>query len=438
MLNRPNILYIHSHDTGRYIQPYGHAVPTPHLQRLAEQGILFRQNFCINPTCSPSRAALLTGCYPHENGMTGLAHRGWSLNDYRQHIVHMLRDVGYPSVQTGVQHLAGTFHNPEAYKTIGYDRHLAGEPHEAAADFLQNAPDQPFFLAVGFFETHLEFPALAESPDDPRYCRPPAPLPDTPQTREDMARYKASARLLDTKIGAVLDALEQSGLADNTLVICTTDHGIPFPQIKCNLRDAGIGTMLIIRDGRIFQGGVVIDSMTTHLDIFPTICDLLEIEPPAWLRGKSLLPLIQGDTNPLHKSTFFQLNYHAAYEPVRAVRTQRWKYIRRFGERTTPVLSNCDNSASKSLWLDHGWQAHELKIEQLFDLLFDPHEMRNLAEDVAFRPILQTLRDQLDQWMQHTNDPLRHGNVPAPATALVNHPDALSPKEPTYHPNAIR
>src|SRR5215471_17617747 len=76
--NRPNILYIHSHDTGRYIQPYGHAVATPHLQRLAEEGVLFRRNFCANPTCSPSRAALLTGCYPHENGMTGLAHRGWS------------------------------------------------------------------------------------------------------------------------------------------------------------------------------------------------------------------------------------------------------------------------------------------------------------------------------------------------------------------------
>jgi arylsulfatase A-like enzyme len=81
LVTRPNILYLHSHDTGRYIQPYGHAVPTPHMQKLAEEGILFRKAFCAGPTCSPSRAALLTGASPHSCGMTGLAHRGWSLND---------------------------------------------------------------------------------------------------------------------------------------------------------------------------------------------------------------------------------------------------------------------------------------------------------------------------------------------------------------------
>ena len=84
-MNRPNILYIHSHDTGRYIQPYGHAVPTPHLQKLAEQGTLFRNAHTVAPTCSPSRAGLLTGIYPHQNGMLGLAHRGFNLNDYDKH-----------------------------------------------------------------------------------------------------------------------------------------------------------------------------------------------------------------------------------------------------------------------------------------------------------------------------------------------------------------
>ena len=99
---RPNILYIHSHDTGRYIQPYGHAVPTPHMQRLAQEGVLFRQNYCAGPTCSPSRAALLTGQSPHSSGMIGLAHRGFSLHDYRQHIVHTLRAAGYRSTLIGV------------------------------------------------------------------------------------------------------------------------------------------------------------------------------------------------------------------------------------------------------------------------------------------------------------------------------------------------
>src|SRR5512142_997240 len=87
---QPNILYIHSHDTGRYTQPYGHAVPTPNIQRLAEEGMLFRQAYCAAPTCSPSRAALLTGQSPHNNGMLGLAHRGFALYDYGHHIVHTL------------------------------------------------------------------------------------------------------------------------------------------------------------------------------------------------------------------------------------------------------------------------------------------------------------------------------------------------------------
>src|ERR671929_1909800 len=91
----PNILYIHSHDSGRYLQPYGHAVPTPNLQRLASEGVLFRRAFSCAPTCSPSRAALLTGQFPHQNGMIGLAHRGFRLNDYSRHLVHTLREAGY-------------------------------------------------------------------------------------------------------------------------------------------------------------------------------------------------------------------------------------------------------------------------------------------------------------------------------------------------------
>ena len=95
MTDRPNILYLHSHDTGRYIQPYGHQVPTPNIQRLADQGMLFREAFCAAPTCSGSRACLLTGQWAHSNGMTGLAHRGWTLNDYSTTSLHTLRDAGY-------------------------------------------------------------------------------------------------------------------------------------------------------------------------------------------------------------------------------------------------------------------------------------------------------------------------------------------------------
>ena len=414
-MDRPNILYLHSHDTGRYIQPYGHAVATPCLQKLAEEGVLFRQNFSVSPTCSPSRAALLTGCYPHENGMTGLAHRGYSLNDYGQHIIHTLRREGYVSVLAGVQHIASATAEEEAWQIIGYDTCINDGQHEQrVASFLERPPKTPFFLSVGFHETHRKFPAVQDSAENPNYCLPPSPLPDTPETREDMARYKASARELDRKMGVVLDALEQSGSADNTLVICTTDHGIAFPRMKCNLHDSGIGTMLIMRGPGGFAAGRVIDCMTSHLDIFPTVCDLLQVEPPSWLRGKSLMPLVRKEATRLHDELFFEINDHAAFEAVRAVRTERWKYIRRFDEQRTPVLLNCDDGESKSLWLDYNWKDQPVPEESLFDLVFDPNETNNLVEEAARQDILETMRERLRRWMKTRSDPLLNDDIRQP------------------------
>lgn len=435
-----NILYLHSHDTGRYIQPYGHAVPTPHLQQLAEEGILFRKNFCVTPTCSPSRAALLTGCYPHENGMLGLAHRGWFLNNYGLHIIHTLHQAGYASALAGVQHVVNTKTHKEPWKVIGYHRKLEGEEYKAAVSFLKSPPLEPFFLSVGFVETHREFPSITDTPDDPCYCLPPAPLPDSPETREDMARFKACARLLDRKIGAVLNALEMSGLAERTLVICTTDHGIAFPRMKCNLQDSGLETMLIMRGPGGFTGGAAIDGMTTHLDIFPTICHLLEVSPPPWLRGKSLLSLVRGEVDEIHNELFFETNYHAAYEPMRAVRTRRMKYIRRYAleEEDTPILSNVDDGASKSVWLDHDWQGQSLPEESLFDLVFDPHESNNLVGNSTNQTILMEMRNRLKRWMRETKDPLLKGPIPEPPNAVVTDRNALSPHHTPEYVKSIR
>jgi N-sulfoglucosamine sulfohydrolase len=429
-MTRPNILYIHSHDTGRYVQPYGHNVPTPNIQRLTEQGVLFRQAFCAAPTCSPSRAALLTGQCAHSSGMLGLAHRGFLLNDYGQHIVHTLRKAGYRSTLIGVQHVA---QDPE---TIGYDRVVTLQSRDvqdvapAALEFLNQAPQEPFFASVGFAETHRRFhePAVNE---DARYCLPPHPLPDTPQIRQDTAAFKASARVFDQGVGVVLDALEANGLADNTLVICTTDHGIAFPGMKCNLTDHGIGVTLIVRGPGGFAGGQVCDAMVSHIDVFPTICDLLDIDAPMWLQGKSMLPLISHEAQQINDEIFAEVTYHAAYEPQRGVRTSRWKYIRRFEERPGPVLPNCDDSPSKDVWVDRGWQERRPALEQLYDLLFDPNESCNLAHDQAMAGVLDEMRTRLERWMQVTDDPLLCGPVPAPPGSRVNNPDGFSPSEPT-------
>lgn len=266
---RPNILYIHSHDTGRYISPYGHAVPTPNLQSLAEAGVLFRRAYCAAPTCSPSRAALLTGQSPHSAGMLGLANRGFQLGDFRQHIIHTLKTAGYTSALAGIQHLNPAW-RANAASEVGYDHVLTdkhAEAHTAAVDFLRSQPPSPFWLTVGFFETHREFPL--ENDVDPAYVLPPTPLPDTPDGRQDMANFIAMAQILDDKIGQVLRALDESGLRDNTLVIYTTDHGLAFPGMKCNLTDHGIGVSLIMQGASLFAGGCVSDAMISHIDIFP-------------------------------------------------------------------------------------------------------------------------------------------------------------------------
>jgi N-sulfoglucosamine sulfohydrolase len=430
MTPRPNILYLHSHDTGRHIEPYGHAVPTPSLMRLAESGVLFRKAFSVAPTCSPSRAALLTGQCAHSSGMLGLAHRGFGLHDYSQHIVHTLRSAGYRSTLIGEQHVAR-----EAGQ-IGYDHIVetattcAESVAPAAARFLNSKPEQPFFLDIGFSETHREFPEPAGSAAE--YCLPFCVLPDTPGVRRDVAGYKASAHLLDDGVGQVMDALASSGLAESTLVIYTTDHGPAFPGMKCNLTDHGIGVALIICGPGPFGAGRVVDAMISHVDLFPTLCDLLEIPRPAWLQGKSFLPVLEGAEAEVNEEVFAEVTYHAAYEPMRAVRTPRYKYIRRFGGRTTPVLPNCDDSPSKEVWLQHGWRTQAVPAEQLYDLIFDPCERRNLAEDTAHATALEDMRRRLDQWMLATDDPLLTGSVPAPEGAEVNVADGLSPSEPVY------
>ncbi|MEZ4868891.1 MAG: sulfatase [Caldilineaceae bacterium] len=425
----PNIIYLHSHDTGRYVQPYGYAVATPNIQRLAEEGVLFRQTFCAAPTCSASRAALLTGQCAHSAGMTGLVNRGWQLQEYGQHLLHTLHGAGYHTVLGGLQHL----HRDRTH--LGFDQIIAPEQKTrvdavapVVANFLQNAPQQPFFLDVGFFETHRDFPNA--DPAAARYLRPPAPLPDTPQTRQDMADYCQMAGDLDRGVGMILDALDAADLAENTLVIQTTDHGLAFPAMKCNLTDHGLGVLHIMRGPGGFTGGRVVDAMLSHIDIFPTLCDLLEIAPPRWLQGKSFMPVMRGEQAEVNDAIFGEVTYHAAYEPQRAVRTQRYKYIRRYDARISPVLPNCDDSRSKDLWVANGWREQRIASEQLYDLVFDPNESRNLAASPEQAPVLQMLRQRLERWMVETQDPLLASEpVPMPPGTVVNDPDGLSPRE---------
>jgi N-sulfoglucosamine sulfohydrolase len=428
--NRPNILYLHSHDTGRYVQPYGEPVPMPNVQALADQGVLFREAFCAAPTCSASRACLLTGQYGQSNGMLGLAHRGWSLRDYHHHIVNVLHGVGYTSTLIGEQHISK---EPEV---IGYDEVMkiptthVESVAPLAMEVLRRPRDRPLFLSVGFFETHREFLGPG-SLRDVHYSKPPNNLPDTPEVRADVAAFKASARSLDHGVGMVLNQLDASGLMDDTLIIFTTDHGMPFPGAKATLYDRGLGVMLILRGPEPFNGGRVIDALVSHIDVYPTVCEYLEIERPPFLQGVSLMGLLHGHTTSAREEIFAGSTWHAAYEPQRAIRTRRHKYIHRWGERLTPVLPNTDDGPSKDLLLRGGWAERVIPKEQLYDLLYDPNEANNLLADPAYAAVLADLRRRLEAWMRDTDDPLLAGHVDPPHGVEINLPDQLSATEPT-------
>ncbi len=429
-MSLPNIIYLHSHDTGRYISPYGFKMPTPHMQQFAEEGVVFRQAFNAAPTCSPSRAALLTGSSPHSCRQLGLTNRGFNIQDPHKHLCHTLKQAGYYTALFGVSHLH------KNVDLLGYDqRELFGVENRRTTDasvdkviaFLEQDHTVPFFASIGFFETHREFPD-----PDPEILKaglaPPAPLPDTPGTRRDMAAYATMVRNLDDHYGRILQGLAENDLAESTLVIMTTDHGLAFPLMKCNLTDHGMGVLLMLR-GPGFKGGREVNGLVSQIDLYPTLCDYLEIPRPDWLEGQSLLPLVDGSKPEVNEEVFSEVTYHAAHEPKRAVRTQRYKYIRRYDKEDTPPMANIDASESKDLMLNFGLRERRVDKVQLYDLIWDPHEVHNLAPDPEHSEVLADMSGRLDAWMVRTNDPLLQGDVPAPEGSYINAHAHLHPNE---------
>ena len=437
-----NIIYIHTHDTGRYIEPYGHNIKTPNLMDLAKQSTLFRHCYCAGPTCSPSRAALLTGTLPHVNGMLGLAHRGFELKDYNMHLSNYLKSAGYETVLCGIQHEA-----PDV-KMLGYEKILTvdtpvkthGERDilnaRAAADYIKqynnkNNNNKNFFLSFGMFGIHREFPAdTGDIRQD--YILPPHVMYDVKTNREDMAGYHASAKIADECVGIITDALAE--IEDNTVVIYTTDHGMAFPHMKCNLYDTGIGVALMIKYPDNPTKNTANDFLVSHIDLFPTICDLCEIAKPDWLMGKSLIDILKngdksGEINEINEEIFAEVTYHAAYEPMRCIRTPRYKLIKRYDYHNGFVPANTDDGNSKKFLIAAGIMSRPVEREMLFDLYLDPLERENLINDSAYLGVYNNLSARLADFMERTNDPLIKTNhrVPAPSGAKVNKLECLQP-----------
>lgn len=428
-----NILYVHTHDTGRCIQPYDSSIPTPNLMKLAQGGTLFRNAYCCGPTCSPSRAALLTGQPPHQNGMYGLAHRGFSLNDYSKHLANYLKKFGYETVLFGMQH---ENKNPN---NIGYDRVFVDPRREAedltawdlsngdaAIAYLREKHEKPFFMSYGLAHTHRPFLEVDYS-IDPDYLKVPHCLPDNAQTREDYAGFVTSAMRADMCIGRVLEELDRQGLTDDTLIIYTTDHGIAFPHMKCNLYDTGIGISLIMKYKNNPSAGKVKDGLVSHVDIYPTLCDMLGIPKPEWLTGHSLMPILNNEADEINDAVFSEVTYHAAAEPQRCVRTKRYKYIRRYGVNDDYVPANIDAGGSKDFLMDEGLLTKQIDREMLFDLSIDPAERRNLIDDPAYAAVADDMRARLAAHMEATDDFIESGNLPRPEGMILNTITCIDP-----------
>jgi N-sulfoglucosamine sulfohydrolase len=425
-----NIIFLHAHNTGRYVQPYGFDVPTPNMMRLAREGVLFRNAFAAGPTCSPSRAAFLTGQYPHEAGMMGLAHRGFGLANPERHIGSYLKRMGYETVLAGNEHTAG--HQSSLAASTDYSKVITRD-NSAEAEFLTPAVvdylkgkardgGAPFFMSVGLNQAHRPYPKPDPEnhpAEDERYCNVPAPLPDVPAVRRDFAAYKASARAMDACWGAILDTLDETGLADNTLVFCFADHGIQFPGGICNLTDNGLSVYLIARGpktglGSVMSGGKVVEPMVSLMDLYPTACDCAGVDVPAWVQGKSLVGLVSGKAQRVHDELFGEVTFHASYEPMRSVRTERYKYIKRYDGREKLVLPNTDEGLSKTFMLQNGWLHQPREQEMLFDLMFDTNECCNLVGEKRMAGVLEQMRGRLASWMERTKDPMLAGvYVPA-------------------------
>ena len=281
--------------------------------------------------------------------MTGLAHRGWSLNDYGRHLVHPLREAGYWSALIGEQHLSV---DPAV---LGYDHVVdigTTRVHSiapAALQLLRSRPPQPFFLSIGFFETHREFfePELGARRAVRRAAGAPARHGRDARGHGVVQGQRAVAGPGRRRRAARLDELD---LVDNTILVLTTDHGLAFPGAKATLTDRGLGVMLIVRGPGGFLGGHVTDALVSQVDIYPTLCELAGAPLPDGLAGRSLLPLAREEIAEMRDELFAELTYHVAYDPQRAIRTRRHKLIRHFGDRLEPVLPNVDDSPSKACW----------------------------------------------------------------------------------------
>lgn len=396
---------------------------SPALDALAAGGTRFDKSFCTAPQCSPSRAALHTGRYPHSTGVLGLAHQpfGWRIDPRERHLAHILRDMGYRTSLIGMQHLVERGSELE----LGYQQVTPVQPAYDEADVAiaqlreLNGSEQPFYLEVGFEEPHRPYDFGGAAPDSSRGVAVPPYLPDTSASHEDFAALQGAIRQMDTAVGRILTEVDSQAL-----VVFVTDHGLAMPRAKCTLYDPGIEVALLVRGPGIGAGRVV-SELISNVDVAPTLLEALRLPSEPSMHGQSFWPLLQGLDYVPRTAVFAEKTYHSAYEPMRAIRTESHKLIGNL--EVGPRFDVAGDIITSPIYPQMIPRLLGTRPPlELYDLQADPWEETNLADLPEMATLQASLRQRLLRWMEETDDPLLRGPVTSPylAHALARLRDA--------------
>jgi len=435
--SRPNLVLLIADDMSwDDCSVYGHpSIRTPNLQRMASRGMTFDNAFLTISSCSPSRASIITGRYPHNTGAEELH---WPLPGDQLAFPERLREAGYWCGAAGKWHLGDAardrfdvilevdtsgFQLPtgKAGQAGKFVETLQGEAQSGCADWVnvlrKRDPEKPFFVWLAALDPHRDYRenAIAE-PHQPEDVRVAPYHLDEPGTRKDYALYYDEISRLDKYVGRVLDELDNQGVADETLVLFFSDNGRPFPRDKTTLYDSGIKTPWIVHWPGKVQAGMRNRRLVSSLDIAPTFLRLAGVEVPDRMRGISFLPLLQGSDQAVRDYVYAEKNWHDYEDHVRMVRDERYKLIAN-AYWDLPQTPSADSARSPTfqalLSRRNGPQLTEAQRScfraprprvELYDTREDPHELENLVDRPRYREIRDRLALALDFWAKRTGD----------------------------------
>jgi len=408
---KPNIvLFLADDQSIDDVGCYGNnVIRTPNMDRLAKEGLKFNLAFTPTAMCSPSRSALYTGLYPHRNG----CHPNHSkIKPGIKTLPYYLRSLGYRVGLAGKVHVKPKDQFPFEYM---------GLKPKQIENFITSVTNKPFCLIVASNEPHGPHKKGGYEPG-----RIPVPQNkvDTLQTRQQLANYYTDIDLLDEELGRVLDLLKKHSLEQNTLFIYTSDHGYDiFAKWSCY--DAGLHVPFIVRWPGKVKAMSVTDAMISFVDVLPTFIEIAGGKPPKDIDGRSFLHVLLGRKKKHHDVVFGAHTTRGiisgrAY-PIRSMRTQTHKYIRNLNPQgmfqcvTTHGhdYKEIDHSMWGSWKEKAGTDAFDAKrvrmfqyrpAEELYDIIKDPYELNNIADDSTHKKLLASLGKKLDAWMKQQGD----------------------------------